>query len=89
LYNELKTYFDNQLSKLEIEEEKRITQKPKEAKKSQASQKPENKSQIETQKEIQTQAKDIFSSIETKITFLKQNKDFRAYINCFENKQID
>jgi len=23
------------------------------------------------------------------MTFLKENKDFRAYMNCFENKQID
>jgi hypothetical protein len=27
--------------------------------------------------------------MENKMTFLKENKDFRAYIHCFENKPID
>lgn len=83
LYNELKTYFDSQLSKLETEEQQR--QKPK----SSPSKKPETQKSTDNQREIQIEGNNTFSIMETKITFLKQNKDFRAYINCFENKQID
>lgn len=83
LYNELKTYFDSQLSKLETEEQQR--QKPK----SSPSKKPETQKSTDNQREIQIEGNNTFSIMETKMTFLKQNKDFKAYIHCFENKQID
>lgn len=99
LFDELKTYFDSQISKLEAEEEQRQAEKPKEAKKPEINKpkeikKPQlqdikhNKPAVETketQKEIPTQR----LSGDTELEHIKKDKDFSKYKHLFEEKELN
>lgn len=99
LFDELKTYFDSQISKLEAEEEQRQAEKPKEAKKPEINKpkeikKPQlqdikhNKPAVETketQKEIPTQR----LSWDTQLEHIEKDKDFSKYKHLFEEKELN
>lgn len=84
LYDELKTYFDSQLSKLERQEEQRQTQKPKQSKKQNEVKKSQLQENKET-KEIPTQK----LSWETELEHIEKDKDFSKYKHLFEEKELN
>ena len=73
LYEQLNTYIWSEIKKLE--ETEKSSNKPKEKQHKKSEKSPEEK----TQKEIQTESKITFSMIESKMTFLEQNKDFKQF----------
>ncbi len=99
LFDELKTYFDSQVKKLEKEEEQRQAQKPKEAKKPETIKpkeikKPQsqeikhNKPAVET-KETQKETPTQRLSGDTELEHIEKDKDFSKYKHLFEEKELN
>ncbi len=97
LFDELKTYFDSQVKKLEKEEEQRQTQKPKETKKPdiikpkeikkpQSQEIKNNKPAVEI-KETETASQRL--SGDTQLEHIEKDKDFSKYKHLFEEKELN